>query len=161
MNQAAAFTKDTGNKTGSFLKSLMAESKIREVAVKHFTYEKMVRLGCPAHNCGGRCLLKVYVKEGVIVRIETDDRPGDGIENPQLRACLRGRGHRHRQYNADRLKYPMKRTGKRGEGKFERITWDEATDLMVENLTRIKEKTTYWYGTLPRQSLYSLGNKDT
>ncbi len=125
---------------GSLLNSLMGEPKICEVAGQHFSYEKMVRLGCPAHNCGGRCLLKVYLKEGVIVRIETDDRPGDGIENPQLRACLRGRGYRHRQHNADRLKYPMKRTGKRGEGKFERISWDEATDLMAENLTRIKEK---------------------
>ena len=125
---------------GSLVKSLMADPQVRQVAGSHFSYEKMVRLGCPAHNCGGRCLLKVYIREGVIVRIETDDRPGDGIENPQLRACLRGRGYRHRQYHADRLKYPMKRTGKRGEGKFERISWDEATGMMAENLTRIKEK---------------------
>ncbi len=125
---------------GSLLSGLMANPRVREVAVEHFSYEKMVRVGCPAHNCGGRCLLKVYVKEGVITRIETDDRPGDGIENPQLRACLRGRGYRHRQYHADRLRYPMKRTGKRGEGKFERISWDEATDMMAENLTRIREK---------------------
>lgn len=118
----------------------MANPRVREVAVEHFSYEKMVRVGCPAHNCGGRCLLKVYVKQGVITRIETDDRPGDGIENPQLRACLRGRGYRHRQYHADRLRYPMKRTGTRGEGKFERISWDEATDMMAENLTRIREK---------------------
>ena len=34
----------------------------------------------------------------------------------------------------------MKRIGKRGEGEFERISWDEATDLMAENLIRIKEK---------------------
>jgi len=104
------------------------------------SFDKMIRTGCPAHNCGGRCLLKAYVKDDVIVRIETDDRPGDGIENPQLRACLRGRAYRQRQNREDRLKYPMKRTGKRGEGKFERISWDEATTIMAENLIRIKEK---------------------
>ena len=106
----------------------------------NLSFDKMIRTGCPAHNCGGRCLLKVFVKDNVIVRIETDDRPGDGIENPQLRACLRGRGYRHRQNREDRLKYPMKRVGKRGESKFERISWDEATTLMAENLMRIKEK---------------------
>jgi len=122
------------------LAQLMADDEVKRVAGSHFSYEKMVRLGCPAHNCGGRCLLKVYIKEGVIIRIETDDRPGDNIENPQLRACLRGRGYRHRQYHADRLKYPMKRIGKRGEGKFDRISWNEATDMMASELIRIKEE---------------------
>ena len=47
---------------------------------------------------------------------------------PQLRACVRGRAYLRRQYHPDRLLYPMKRVGKRGEGKFERISWDEALD---------------------------------
>ncbi len=37
--------------------------------------ERMIRTGCPAHNCGGRCLLIVHVQDGRIVRLETDDRP--------------------------------------------------------------------------------------
>ncbi len=40
--------------------------------------------------------------------------------NHQVRACLRGRSIRRRMNHPDRLKYPMKRAGKRGEGKFER-----------------------------------------
>jgi len=98
---------------------------------------KIVRTGCPAHNCGGRCLLKVYVRDGIITRIETDDRPGDDISDPQLRACIRGRSYRKRVYHPDRLKYPLKRTGKRGEGKFERISWDEAYDIMYEEISRV------------------------
>jgi anaerobic dimethyl sulfoxide reductase subunit A len=55
--------------------------------------ERMIRTGCPSHNCGGRCLLQVFVRDGVIVRIETDDRPGDTVADPQLRACVRGRAY--------------------------------------------------------------------
>lgn len=101
--------------------------------------DRIVRTGCPAHNCGGRCLLKVYVKDEKIIRIETDDRPNDSIEDPQLRACIRGRAYRQRQYHPDRLKYPLKRIGKRGEGKFERISWDEAYDIIVSEIKRIKD----------------------
>ncbi len=99
----------------------------------------MIRTGCPAHNCGGRCLLKVYVKNNRIYRIETDDRPTDTIADPQLRACVRGRAYRPREYHPDRLQYPMKRTGERGEGKFTRISWDEALDLLASALVRIRE----------------------
>ena len=98
----------------------------------------MIRAGCPSHNCGGRCLLQVFVRDSVIVRIETDDRPGDTIADPQLRACVRGRAYRKRQYHPDRLQYPMKRVGKRGEGRFERIGWDEALDHIAAEFKRIK-----------------------
>ena len=102
--------------------------------------EKIIRTGCPAHNCGGKCLLKVYVRNGFITRIETDDRQGDDISDPQLRACLRGRSYRKRQYHPDRLKYPLLRTGKRGEAKFKRISWDEAYDLMHDRISGVIEK---------------------
>lgn len=86
-------------------------------------------------NCGSRCALRVHTKDGVITQIETDNR-GDDSEfgQHQIRACLRGRSIKHRVYNPDRLKYPMKRVGERGEGRFERINWDEALDLMADKL---------------------------
>jgi anaerobic dimethyl sulfoxide reductase subunit A len=99
---------------------------------------RMIRTGCPSHNCGGRCLLKVTVRDGVIIRIEGDDREPDLVSDPQLRPCIRGRSYRRRQYHPDRLKYPMKRTGRRGQGDFERISWDEALDMMARELDRIK-----------------------
>ncbi len=101
---------------------------------------RMIRTGCPAHNCGGRCLLRVFVKDGVIFRIDGDDRTSDNSSDPQLRPCIRGRAYRRRQYHPDRLKYPMRRTGKRGEGQFERIPWNDALDLMASRMLRIKEK---------------------
>src|SRR4030042_711894 len=85
-------------------------------------------------NCGGACLLKVHVKDGVITRLETDD--GD---EPQVRGCLRCRAYRQRVYAPDRLLYPLKRVGQRGEGRFERISWDEALDTVAGELKRIRD----------------------
>lgn len=96
--------------------------------------ERIVITAC-AHDCGGRCVLKVHVKDGVITRIETD-----GGEEPQYRACLRGRAYRQRVYAADRLQYPMKRVGERGEARFQRISWDEALDAVARQLLHVKKE---------------------
>ncbi|MFC1981441.1 molybdopterin-dependent oxidoreductase [Chloroflexota bacterium] len=85
-------------------------------------------------HCHGTCLLKVHVRDGVITRIETDDG-----EEPQYRACARGRAYRQRVYAPDRLKYPMKRVGARGEGKYKRVSWDEALDTVAREHRRVKE----------------------
>ncbi len=95
---------------------------------------KIINTGC-CHDCGGRCTLKAHVKDGKIIRFETDNG-----EDPQLRACLRGRAYRQKVYHPDRLKYPMRRIGERGEGKFERISWDEALDIIANKMKEIKEK---------------------
>ncbi|MFN2215802.1 MAG: molybdopterin-dependent oxidoreductase, partial [Anaerolineales bacterium] len=97
-----------------------------------------VRVGCPAHNCGGRCLLIAHILDGKIIRLETDDRP-DKLSAPQLRACVRGRSYLQRQYHPDRLLYPMKRIGKRGKGEFTRISWEEAINLAASEIKRVKE----------------------
>ncbi len=101
---------------------------------------EMIRTCCPAHNCGGRCMLIAHVQDGVITRLSSDDREYDEIDDPRLLACARGKAYRRRLYHPDRLKYPMKRVGERGEGRFERISWDEALDMAAENITRIREE---------------------
>ena len=69
----------------------------------------------------------MHVVDGEIKYVETDNTGDDNYDGlHQVRACLRGRSMRRRVYNPDRLKYPMKRVGARGEGKFERISWEEA-----------------------------------
>lgn len=86
-------------------------------------------------NCGGRCHLKAHVRDGVVIRITTDESPDDP-DVPQLRACLRGRALRSRLYDPNRLKHPLKRVGARGEDRFERISWNEAIELVATNLER-------------------------
>ncbi|MCG8125553.1 MAG: molybdopterin-dependent oxidoreductase, partial [Candidatus Thiodiazotropha taylori] len=100
-----------------------------------------------AHNCGSRHMLVAHKWKDVIVRLSTDDgryqRDGhfgkDDNEEPQLRACLRGRSYRQRLYSAERLLYPMMRVGKRGEGKFKRVSWDEALTHVASKMVEIKD----------------------
>jgi anaerobic dimethyl sulfoxide reductase subunit A len=100
------------------------------------------------HNCGGRCVNKAYVVDGVMLRQKTDDTHPDTPDFPQQRGCARGRSQQWQVFGADRLKYPMKRKnwepggGKRelrGKDEWERISWDEALDLVANELKRIKE----------------------
>ena len=100
--------------------------------------DKVVWSACTV-NCGSRCPLRMHVSDGEIKWVETDNTGNDEYGNHQVRACLRGRSMRRRVYNPDRLKYPMKRIGARGEGKFKRITWDEAFTEIANNINRIKK----------------------
>lgn len=118
--------------TGLPLKALAAKDEKE-------TSEKTVWSSCTV-NCGSRCALRHHVKDGVIVSTETDNTGDDVYGNHQVRACLRGRSFRQRVYNPDRLKYPMKRVGERGEGRFERISWEEAFDIVADNLKRIRQE---------------------
>ncbi|MGF1832921.1 DmsA/YnfE/YnfF family dimethyl sulfoxide reductase [Photobacterium sanguinicancri] len=103
--------------------------------------EKVVWSACTV-NCGSRCPLRMHVADGEIKWVDADNTGNDDYANKdvQVRACLRGRSMRRRVYNPDRLKYPMKRVGKRGEGKFKRISWDEAYNEITNSINSIKKE---------------------
>ncbi len=109
--------------------------------------EDSVYTGCRI-NCGGsQCVLKVRRRNGVVTAIEPDDHynPGVGREDSvlsdlnliknqlQLRGCPMAWVWHKLAYSPERILYPMKRVegARRGEGKFERISWDEALDLVA------------------------------
>jgi len=80
--------------------------------------------GCHGVGCG----LRVFIKDGKIEKIEGD--PDHPITKGRL--CIRCLTMKEYFYHPDRLRYPMKRVGKRGENKWERITWDEAYDIIIK-----------------------------
>lgn len=110
---------------------------------------------CSTQDCGGRCLIKAHVKDGIITRISPRDAYQSDEAAANMKACLRGRSYRKHQYSPDRLKYPMKRVGNRGEGKFERISWDEAIDTIARETKRIFDA----YG--PSSRYVNVGTGDT
>ncbi len=85
----------------------------------------------------GNCLWRVYTKDGVVWREEQAGKypiidPGSPDWNP--RGCQKGCSYSNMMYNPDRVKYPMRRVGERGEGKWKRISWDEAIDEACAHL---------------------------
>lgn len=108
---------------------------------------------CSITNCGGRCVIKAHVRDGMVVRVSTDTQEGGDLSTPPLRACVRGQNYRKMLYHPDRLKYPMKRVGKRGEGKFERISWEEAVETIAQEVKRIGDQ----YGPESRYVNYGSG----
>ena len=105
-----------------------------EVAPDEAAGEKSVHAVCTV-NCTSRCHLQGTVRDGKLVRVEPGDMPGrPGYAN----ACLRSMSYIQRvQDEQARVMWPMKRVGERGSGEFERISWDEAMDLIAEKLNPI------------------------
>ena len=101
-------------------------------------------------NCGGNCVFQWHSRDGKIVYMESDNTGDDAL---QARACLRGRSMRRWINHPDRLTKPMKRVGKRGEGKFEEISWDEAIDTIASELKRVIDT----YGNEAIYKIYGSG----
>lgn len=96
--------------------------------------KKTVVTSCAGEGCHGGCLHSTHVEDGKIVKIERliyHDGQQDTI-------CLKGVAGARFPYNSDRLRYPLKRAGKRGEGKWERITWEQALNEISDKLKQIR-----------------------
>ncbi|MFH1481011.1 MAG: molybdopterin-dependent oxidoreductase, partial [Pseudomonadota bacterium] len=96
---------------------------------------RWVKTQCGRMDHGG-CTLLVGVKGNRIVKVKGDP---EGFLNKGY-ICPKGIASPDRLTHPDRLKYPLKRIGKRGEGKWARVTWDEALDEIAGNLIALREK---------------------
>jgi len=97
--------------------------------------EKVVRTVCGIVD-GVRCGILAHVRNGALVKVEPADFP-----DPRFRhICARALCSTQLVYHQDRLRYPLKRLGERGEGRWQRISWDEALDTIASKLTEIRAK---------------------
>ena len=103
--------------------------------------KKVMCFGCSL-NAG----VKALVKDGRLLKLEAD--PDHYLGRGWL--CERAKAFIQHLYHEDRLNYPLKRVGERGEGKWERISWEQALDEIAEKLKQLKEQ----YGA---ETLASLG----
>lgn len=87
-------------------------------------------------GCHDSCGMLYYVKDGKLEKVEGD--PNQPYNRGRL--CMRCLNLPEAVYHQDRLKWPLKRIGERGENKWERISWDEAYDIIVENVRRIQQE---------------------
>lgn len=89
-------------------------------------------------NCTGSCTWKIYVKDGIAFKEEQyADFPDLGGHYPTYnpRGCQKGANYIEYVYGAQRIKYPLIRVGKRGEGKWRRASWDEALAKIASGIT--------------------------
>jgi anaerobic dimethyl sulfoxide reductase subunit A len=119
--------------------------------------ETTVYTGCIC-NCGSdsQCVFKAHVKDGIITAVEPDDRYNTGIGREdevlseeelikthlQRRPCTRGLVFHKYLYHPDRILHPLKRElgSNRGEGKYTKISWDEALTTIADKMKEIKER---------------------
>ncbi len=85
-------------------------------------------------GCHNGCGVLLHVKGGKLVKVEGDPE----FPLNQGRLCPRCSALTELVYHPDRLKYPLKRIGERGEGRWERITWEEALDTIADKFNKIK-----------------------
>jgi anaerobic selenocysteine-containing dehydrogenase len=84
------------------------------------------------YMCTMTCPTKIHVRDGKAVKVD--------IADPKVAHCPRWKAQLDFVYHPDRLQYPLKHTGKRGNGSWQRISWDEALDTVAGNLQAVKEK---------------------
>lgn len=86
-------------------------------------------------GCHGGCVHILTVEDGKVTAV----RPDPDAPLSQGRACEKGVSVIEQMYHPDRLLYPMRRTGPRGNGTWERISWDEALDTIAQRLTELRD----------------------
>ena len=86
--------------------------------------------------CTSNCGMLVHVEDGRIVKLEPNRK------HPLSRgfACERNRLALKWLYHPEQLMYPLKRDGERGEGKWKRITWEQALAEICDKLNELKAK---------------------
>lgn len=104
-------------------------------------------------QCVTRCSNIGYVEDGRLVKIEANPNSIRTLG----KMCSKGQAGVNQSYDPDRILYPMKRAGKRGEGKWKRISWDEALTELADKLKKLRdagtpEKFMFHYGRMKASS---------
>ncbi len=96
--------------------------------------ETVVKSTC--RMCHGVCGVLVHIKDNKVVKISGDPDCPTSLGY----TCAKGRASAELLYHPDRLKFPLKRMGARGENKWQRISWDEALDTIASEFLKVKRE---------------------
>jgi anaerobic selenocysteine-containing dehydrogenase len=103
--------------------------------------DRVVRTVCGIED-GVSCGILAHVRDGVLVKVEPADFPDGRFRH----ICARGLCTVKLVYHPDRLRHPLRRVGERGEGRWERISWDEALETIADKFRKIG--TSYGYESI-------------
>ena len=122
----------TGCTSESLTKSDGSDAKEPVTEVRH-SYCQMC--GPTRSGCSTLC----YIKDGRWTNVEGNPVAGNNWGRGSRSLCAKGQAAMQTIYDPTRLLYPMRRTGKKGEGKFERCTWDEGIKALADKLKELKD----------------------
>lgn len=131
----------------------------RDIYKNRWKWDKVVK---SSHfvNCWyqAHCAWNVYVKDGMVWREEQVgeyDATNSYVPDPNPRGCQKGACYSERMYDPSRVKYPLKRVGERGSGKWQRMSWDDVTEEIANKWLDVIEN----YG--PERAVIGKGPLDT
>ena len=101
----------------------------------HYSGNKLKAIPSVCGQCPSRCAVLGYVDEGRLVKIEGQP---NSIRN-QGKICAKGQTGASKIYDPDRILTPLRRTGKRGEGQWKQVSWDEALNELSGRLKKFRD----------------------
>jgi anaerobic dimethyl sulfoxide reductase subunit A len=102
------------------------------------TDTRLIRTVCdPNCHASPRCGITAHVDKGQIIKIEAGAFP---LPEYDRRVCAMGMARLEQQYHEDRLHYPLRRVGERGQGQWQRMSWDDTFDLLADRLRKVAEQ---------------------
>ena len=131
--KTAAITGAVAAAFGASTRTALAEETYPVVSGQDTVAVKTCCRGCGKMECG----VKVIVQNGRAIRVEGDEGAFQSMGN----CCTKSQSSIQAAYHPDRLRYPMKRTNPKGEEPgWQRISWDEAMQTVIDNFMEIKAK---------------------
>jgi DMSO reductase family type II enzyme molybdopterin subunit len=114
-----------------------------DVYREEWTWDRVVKVTHTRVNCISACSLDAYVKDGIVWREEqnaTYEKAFEDVPDFNPRGCPMGCIYSSVMYDPTRIKYPLKRAGERGEGKWERVSWDQALTEIADRIIDVVEE---------------------
>jgi DMSO reductase family type II enzyme molybdopterin subunit len=108
-----------------------------DVYREQWTWDDVVHVSHLRTNCISTCSLDAFVKDGIVWREEQNanfPQQFEGIPDFNPRGCSSGCAYSVQMYDPTRIRYPMKRIGERGSGRWERLSWDQALEEIADKL---------------------------
>ncbi len=122
----------TATTTSLFSKDKQGELKITTKTGE--TADRLVPTLC--EMCVNKCAAIARVENGIVTKLD----PNPYFPKSRNMLCARGNAGIQALYDPDRLKYPLIRVGEKGEGKFKRVSWDEAYEYIKEQTVKILDE---------------------
>ncbi|MBI5947304.1 MAG: molybdopterin-dependent oxidoreductase [Chloroflexi bacterium] len=128
---------DAGARLDDLLSRSYEYRSWEDVYRDQWSWDKVVRVTHTRVNCISACSIDAYVKDGIVWREEqnaTYTKAFKDVPDFNPRGCPMGCVYSTQMYDPLRVKYPMKRAGARGSGKWQRLSWDQALTEVADRL---------------------------